>query len=245
MTDTSCSIIRRWLLMNWVLMAGGLMLLATPCEAHPADISYLRVKVERQRLEFRFSFNLLTLGRFVEGLDANQDHALHQQEIEAALPRLGSFLQEKVPVKINGMKASLGRMEAPQYLWPSENGVFLAAERDYPVRHLDLTFHQEVKPLLAEVWLGFDLWEQVGPLGTVEATFEQDDFRTQVPFSLSEPDYLYDTGYAVEHVFEPASAVPEGRPSLAMLGGVGAGVFVSGVLMFWHRRKRRKGLKVG
>jgi hypothetical protein len=63
--------------------------------------------------------------------------------------------------------------------------------------------------VLADVWLGFDIWQQTGPLGTIEATFEQDDLRTQVPFSMSEPDYLYDTGYAVEDVFQEPAKITE------------------------------------
>jgi hypothetical protein len=77
---------------------------------------------------------------------------------------------------------------------------------------VDITFTQDVSPVLADVWLGFDLWEQTGPLGTIEATYEQDELRTQVPFSLSEPDYLYDTGYAVESVFQEPAKSHDWRP---------------------------------
>ena len=174
--------------------------------AHPSDISYLRVKVERQRVEMRFTFNLLSLTRFVPGLDANQDRRIDKAELEAAASALNDYFNQHIEVNINEKKATLGQAGPFECVWPVVEGSSSVSEADYPVRYVDITFSQAVKPVLADVWLGFDIWQQTGPLGTIEATFEQDDLRMQVPFSMSEPDYLYDTGYAVEDVFqEPAT----------------------------------------
>jgi hypothetical protein len=87
-------------------------------------------------------------------------------------------------------------------VWPETDESSIVSEVDYPVRYVDITFIHAVKPALADLWLNFDLWQQTGPLGSIEATYEQDDLMTQVPFSQGEPDYLYDTGYAVEDVFQ-------------------------------------------
>jgi|GEM_PF-2730120 len=55
----------KWLPMEWKSCAYGFL---TAClafaggvRAHPPDVSALQVKVQRQRVELRFIFNLLTL----------------------------------------------------------------------------------------------------------------------------------------------------------------------------------------
>lgn len=189
-----------WSLMAFVILISSFVIPAA--RAHPSDISYLRVKVERQRVEMRFTFNLLSMTRFVPGIDANQDFRIDKAELEAAAKALNDYFNQHIEVNINEKKATLGQAAPFECVWPVIDGSNSVAEADYAVRYVDITFTQTVKPLLADVWLGFDIWQQTGPLGTVEATFEQDDLRLQVPFSMSEPDYLYDTGYAVEDVFQ-------------------------------------------
>ncbi|MCX6856761.1 MAG: hypothetical protein NTV80_17870 [Verrucomicrobia bacterium] len=169
--------------------------------AHPSDISYLRVKVERQRVELRFTFNLLSLTRFV-AIDLNQDRKIERTELDAAAAALTDYFNQHIELNINEQKTALGQARPFECVWPETDGSSSVAETDYPVRYVDITFMHEVKPVLADLWLNFDIWQQTGPLGTIEATYEQDDLRTQVPFSQGEPDYLYDTGYAVEDVFQ-------------------------------------------
>ena len=170
--------------------------------AHPSDISYLRVKLERQRVEMRFTFNVLTLTRFVPGIDANKDKEIDKAELDAAKHLMLSYLNDHIQVEVNGMAATLGEIQPFECVWPTVDEKQSVTEVDYPVRYVDISFMQPVKPLLADVWLSFEIWPQTGPLGSIEATFEQGDLRTQVPFTMSEPDYLYDTGYAVEEVFQ-------------------------------------------
>lgn len=189
-----------------------LLLVTSSSWAHPSDISYLRVKAERQRVEMRFTFNLVMLSRFVGSLDTNADRHIDKAELEAITPELLGFLGQTIQVEVNGKKATLGVAKPLEYVWPSADGVMRVAEADYPVRYVDFTFVQQVSPVLADIWLDFDLWEQVGPLGTIEATYEQDALRTQVPFSAGEPDYLYDTGYAVESVFQEPAKTPDWHP---------------------------------
>jgi hypothetical protein len=192
---------------------GFLLLLMTPsARAHPSDISYLRVKLERQRVELRFTFNLVMLTRFVGSMDANGDRQIDKTELDASTPKVLAFLGQKVQVEVNGQKSTLGTAKPLECVWPSTEGLMRVAEADYPVRYVDIAFVQQVSPMLADLWLNFELWDQTGPLGTIEATYEQDELRTQVPFSLSEPDYLYDTGYAVESVFQEPAKSHDWRP---------------------------------
>lgn len=210
-----------------------LLLVTSSGWAHPSDISYLRVKVERQQVEIRFTLNLVMLTRFVGSLDTNADRHINKAELEAATPGLLGFLGKKIQVEVNGKEATLGTAKPLECVWPVINGMMRVAEADYPVRYVDITFVQQVSPVLADLWVNFDLWEQTGPLGTIEATYEQDELRTQVPFSASEPDYLYDTGYAVESVFQEPAKSPDWRP-----WAIGVALCVL-TLAAWHFLKRR------
>ena len=195
----------------WGLMAFAILISSfgiSSAWAHPSDISYLRVKAERQRLELRFTFNLLSLTRFA-AIDGNRDHRIDKTELDAAAAALLDYFNRHIEINLNEKKAALGTPGPFECVWPVTDGSSSVIEADYPVRYVDITFTQSVKPVLADVWLGFDIWQQTGPLGTIEATFEQDDLRTQVPFSMSEPDYLYDTGYAVEDVFQEPAKITE------------------------------------
>ena len=159
--------------------------------AHPADVSKLRVKVEKDRVELRFTFNLLVLSRFYPGIDRNQDGRVDAEELQASREGVAGYLNRQVQMKVNGGKAELGGIQAVEAMWPSVEGVIPAVRaEEYPARHVDILFVKQDIPLLADLWLGFDIWREAGPLGSVEALYEQGELRTQVPFGMNEPDYL-------------------------------------------------------
>lgn len=220
-----------------VLLASSLAV-AGSAFAHPADISYLRVRVERQRLELRFTFNLLTLTRFV-AIDANQDKRIDKAELDAAEPALRRYLGSHIQTRINDQEAVLGTPSPWVCLWPSPDSPPQAVEADYAQRHVDLVFAQEVKPFLEDVWLGFEIWEQTGPLGTIEATYEQEQMRTHVPFSPGEPDYLHDTGFIAEAPLPPIDpfAKPPESPRLRFLVAAGVIGLLAAGLELWRRKR--------
>jgi hypothetical protein len=213
--------------------------------AHPSDISYLKVKIQRQQVEMRFTFNLLTLTRFAPGMDSNGDHQIDKAELEAASPALQRYLDAHIQVNVNEKSATLGTAKPFECVWPSEDGKHTATEADYPVRYVDIVFTQEAKPVLADLWLDFDLWQQTGPLGSIEATYEQDDLITQVPFTMDQPDYLYDTGYTVEGVtmtpLQPSapSHTAAQTPTLSWME-IGLGLGLVGALVSWLLAPRLK-----
>ncbi|MES2596281.1 MAG: hypothetical protein V4662_13135 [Verrucomicrobiota bacterium] len=210
MTRRRCS---RWVLLTFGILASAFVIPAA--RAHPSDISYLKVKVKRQRVEMRFTFNLLNLTRFAPGIDTNNDRQIDKPEIESARTAVLDYLNKHIQVQVNEKEATLGTAGFFECVWPAVEGKYVAAEADYPVRYVDFVFTQEAKPVLADVWLGFDIWQQTGPLGSIEATYAQDDLMTQVPFTMGEPDYLYDTGYAVEDIFqEPKRPAPPSEVAL-------------------------------
>jgi hypothetical protein len=216
-------------------------LLAATAAAHPADISYLRVKTERRKLELRFTFNLLMLTRLVR-VDANDDRRIDKAELDAAHLALRRYLAEHIQVRINAQPAVLGEAAPLACLWPSPDTPHQAVEEEWPQRHVDLVFTQQVRPVLEDVWLGFEIWEQTGPLGTVEATYEQDQTRTHVPFSPNEPDYLYDTGYLAADAplaFDPFAPRQAEEPSLPQrLIAAAAALACLAVLGFGWKRWR-------
>ncbi len=62
---------------------------------------------------------------------------------------------------------------------------------------MDVTFVQTfADKVLEDFWLGFEIFEQTGPMQTVHGIFEQDGQIEDVSFSVQEPEYLYDTGFA-------------------------------------------------
>jgi len=204
--------------------------------AHPSDISYLKATLEKHRLELRFTFNLLSISRFCV-VDANQDRRIDKAELTAAAPALSAYFEKHVEININEVKAMLGSLSPLECVWPVVDGSDSVAEQDYPLRYVDITFTQALKPVLADVWLGFDIWQQTGPLGTVEATFEQGDLRMQVPFSMSEPDYLYDTGFAVEDIFKE-QPVQKKNSAWTLCVAAFSALSLATLLLRHHRAKR-------
>lgn len=109
------------LLLGWSVFAS----------AHPTDVSYLRVKVEREHLEMRFTFNLAMLSRFAV-LDRDGDQQLAITELTTAQPEVLLYLQEKVRAKINGQPATLGSEMVLEPLWPEAKTGKLVPTRDFP-----------------------------------------------------------------------------------------------------------------
>jgi hypothetical protein len=214
--------------MRWLFHA--MLLLPVLLTAHPADISYLRVRVERQQADLRFTFNLFSLGRFIPGLDADQDAHLSAQELATAGPQLTLYLRQHVQMRVNGKAMPLPEPNGFEKIWPDAAAEKPVAASDYPARHVDISFRVSPQAVLNDLWLEIDLWQETGPLGSMEATYEQDDLRTYIPFSMSQPDYLYVTGYAVDDLFQdPApAAAPVAMPWAAWLtvGGLAVAVFI-------------------
>lgn len=192
---------------NWLTVMMLICSCLSSAQAHPSDISYLRVQVQPHQVEMRFTFNLLSLTRFAS-IDANQDQRIEKAELDAAVLVLNAYFNRHIELHLNEKKTALGLAQPFQWVWPAMDGSDTVSEVDYPVRFVDITFIHKVTPFLADLWLGFDLWPQMGPLSSIEATYEQDDLITQVPFSQSEPEFLYDTGYAAKEIFQEQDASP-------------------------------------
>lgn len=202
--------------------------------AHPADQSELRVRPQPHLLEIRLTFNILTLTRFV-GMDADRDGKLSMTELDAAQPAIVAYLNEHIPFEINQQKATLGLQARFEYLWPDAAKTAPMTEFEYASRNVDVTFIVPVEGrLLEDFWLGFDIFEQTGPLQTIRGIYEQDGQILEVPFSVQEPEYLYDTGYADDPFVQQAEvAAAEARTSNGMIPLISVTALAGVLLLAW------------
>ncbi len=196
---------QRSALLLWILLFMSI-LCSVRSFAHPADIQYLRIQLSHDHAKLRFTFNLLTLSRFIPELDGNRDGQLQDCEWEAAKPKLLHYLGLHVHLSLNEKPTLLPTSVEFQRLWPDAESAVAAA--DFPARHVDVSFQCEANPVLDSLGLHFSFWKEAGPQATLEATFEQENLRTKVPFSMTEPDYLYHTGYSVDGLFQEPSMKP-------------------------------------
>ena len=185
--STSHQWLRRALTLAFVIAHSAL--------GHPADQSEMRVRPKTHPLEIRLKFNILTLTRFT-GIDTDGDGKISMAELTAAQPRIGTYLNQHIQVEINQKKSLLGYGMRFEPLWPDAAKTPPMTEPEYAARNVDVTFVQTfADKVLEDFWLGFEIFEQTGPMQTIHGVFEQDGQIEDVSFSVQEPEYLYDTGF--------------------------------------------------
>ncbi len=96
-------------------------------------------------------------------------------------------------------------------------------EPEYAARNVDVTFVLPVEGrLLEDFWLGFEIFEQTGPMQIIRAVYEQEGQNTEVQFTAQEPEYRYDTGFAndpfVQEVEKKAKSTSAIAPAAAVKG---------------------------
>jgi len=176
---------------------------------HPADQSEMRVRPKPHQLEIRLTFNILTLTRFT-GIDTDGDMKISMAELTAAQPRIGTYLNQHIHVEINRQKAMLGSGVRFEPLWPDAAQTPPMTEIEYAARNVDVIFVQTIDgKVLEDFWLGFEIFEQTGPMQTIHGVFEQDGQIEDVTFSVQEPEYLYDTGFADDPFVQEAEKKPK------------------------------------
>lgn len=170
----------------------------------------MRVRPKPHQLEIRLTFNILTLTRFT-GIDTDGDAKISMAELTAAQPRIAMYLNQHIQVEINQKKAMLGSGVRFEPLWPDAAQTPPMSEPEYAARNVDVTFVQTIEgKVLEDFWLGFEIFEQTGPMQTIHAVFTQDGRNEDVSFSVQEPEYLYDTGYAEDPFVQEAEKQQKG-----------------------------------
>lgn len=203
----------------------ALLVLAGSAWSHPSDVSHLRVKPGHQQVEFRLTFNLLTLSRIV-AIDSDHDLHITPPEIAKAVPVLAAYLKKKVLVNVNGTDTDLGDFQRYECVWPN-NDTQVVSDQEASQRFVDFNFVRVWPAEILEVWTGFQIFAEVGDQHTVQAIYQQEGQPDlPVEFSQFEPEYLYDTGFSA-----PIAKKEEPRPAggspwplfavvLALAGGV-------------------------
>lgn len=210
----------------WMLAALGAT--AGLLQAHPDDVVLLRVGIERRALDLRFTLNLPCLSRLAP-VDADRDGRITPAELAAARPALAQALQRQVQLEIDDTPTTLGTVTQIDPLWPKGS----QAPADDPGRRIDLHFRSERPADIASFTLGFDLFEALGPLASVEAEYAQDDLRLHVPFTVNARRYRHVTGFAAEAYFHEPAAASRRWPWLIL------GLLVAGLAALGRHRIRR------
>lgn len=194
-----------------IAVIGWLLTQTFDVSAHPADQSEMRMRPTPHQLEARFTFNILTLTRFVR-MDVDGDGKLSMAELDGAQPVITQYLNSHIRLDINQQKAALGSRVKFDYLWPNARVTPPMTEFEYAARNVDVTFTVPVVGrVLEDFWIAFEIFEQTGPMQTIRGLFEQDGQVEEVPFTSQEPEYTYDTGFANDPFVQEA----EKKPALA------------------------------
>jgi hypothetical protein len=165
------------------------------------------------------------LVKFVR-IDADGDGKLAFKELKAAESSLVQYLNEHVKLEINQQKDRLGLQARFEYLWPNEETTPPMTEMVYAARNVEVTFTKTLEPVLEDFWIGFEIFEETGPLQTIRGIFEQEGVIEEVPFSLQEPEYTYDTGFKEASPVKPAEPRPTENPSFWRRWMISLGVLI-------------------
>lgn len=239
-------------LMNRFLMIlpTTLLLAAATASAHPEEQCEMQVKSAPHALEFRFTFNLLTVTKCVR-VDGDGDGMLSVGELKAAEPVFTSYLNEHIKMMINEKPALWGGQAEFHYLWPRFAATPPLGEEEYAGRHLDVSFVLPQKALVKVISIRFEVFQQTGPRQLISGRYEQDGRVLEVPFSSETPEHIYYTGYVEEsaQIHEPFNEATKPAGSRTNLDQkfrfpkLAGGLLLAGLLLtfgYLQARRRRR-----
>jgi hypothetical protein len=206
--------------------------------AHPADISHMRMEVGRSSLRLRFSLNIATLDR-LQPLDTDRDGKATLAEIEAAIPEANAFLKSQTLLTLNDTDTDTGTFTRFECLWP-DAATTAPLFPEWPGRFVDIIFERRWPEPVRDFWISFQWFERLGVLHTIESVIHQPGQPVlPVPFSVSEPDYLYDATTPTATTEEEVVTLPATeQPSKPMpMAVVGAAVVITGLFVLTYLRR--------
>jgi len=160
--------------------------------AHNPDTSYCRVTITTRQVEFKFTYDLLTLQRMT-AIDSNADGRISQGEFRAATSAIQNFLRRHIYIDLNQRESEFAELDPPA--WPADAGDSIA-KSEYGQRLLSFTFRNPVLSAPEDVTITFDFFEELGGTHTILGAFVWNGHEEEVIFTRFEPDFLYDTGYS-------------------------------------------------
>jgi hydrogenase/urease accessory protein HupE len=154
---------------------------------HNPDTSYTRVKITPELIEFKFTFDVITLLKIVD-LDENHDHQVTREELNRSAPKIYEFIRRHVKLSIDDKDASFGD-ELPAVF--SENAASVP-ENIYHQTLAHFTFHKQIAVLPEGFELDYEIFDTLGDrhtnLGSIEEGTERID---EIVFTKFEPQYTY------------------------------------------------------
>jgi hypothetical protein len=150
---------------------------------------------------------------------------------------VADYLKKKVLISINETETDIGTFRGYECVWPNSANEAIT-DRDASQRSVDFSFTKPWTGGVQDVWLGFQIFAEVGDQHSVQAIFAQEGQpESPVEFSQREPEYLYDTGWDAESA--PPSPAPKVTPPpqrwwAAAFGGLA----LVGVLCAWLKKRR-------
>lgn len=162
--------------------------------AHLPDTSYARIRIEREQISTKLTYDITSLVRILPSLDANKDHRLTRDELLNAVPSISGFLKANVAFELDAEPCDFGELQPVS--WPLEASEAIA-EGDYHAATSLITFNfaKSLAKAPSDIWFRFDFFESLGLRHTVLGAIEHAGNTDEVLFSVFEPDYFFDTAY--------------------------------------------------
>jgi len=161
--------------------------------AHNPDTSYTRIKVTPEHIEFKFTFDVITLLKIAD-LDENRDHQITREEIDKQSAGFYEWLRRRVKLSIEEKPSDFGE---PQPIEISDN-LKVIPEQDYHITLVHLTFRKELLWMPQDFELVYEMFDDLGDRHNNLASIEERGQNTEeIIFNKFEPDYQYFTNTPV------------------------------------------------
>lgn len=162
---------------------------------HNPDTSYVRIRIEPDKVETRLTFDVFTLLK-ITPLDDNADGQLQRSELAAHATRIAEFLRSKVGLAISedDEPADLGQFSG--FLWPPDIGEAIAGVDFHSANGLiHFDFVREVPQPPEVVAIAFGFFDVFTERHTVLGVFECQGDKYETVFTNYVDSIEYDTGF--------------------------------------------------
>jgi hypothetical protein len=159
--------------------------------AHNPDTSYARITISSNAVEFKFTYDIVTL-RLITEIDADGDERVTRSEIASQAAAIHDYLRRRIFLELNTADAQFAQALPPT--WPEDAGEAIE-KKDWHQRLISFTFRNAVEATPTDVALVFDVFQDFNDRHTILGVFVHGSEEHPVIFTRFEPDYLYDTTY--------------------------------------------------
>jgi hypothetical protein len=198
------------------------------------EVSFVRVKVEPQRIEFRLKFNLQTLQKFIL-LDSDHNGLLTKKELSGQELAIREYLSRHFLITLNGRETNLGFPKPMERQWEDRKLGKDVPQTEFSQRWVEFAYLKSAQPFIAEVSIRSGLFKDANDLDHLEVVIEQGGRTTRVNLSRSNPEYQWKTGFSGESVgtaalssmketSAPVATSSKTRPSMIVFGLVALAV---------------------